>query len=146
MTAIVETIEVDRPQAVVFDYATDPSKFAEWQAGVVGGHMDGDEPTTVGTRCITRRRIGFAERPVTAEVTEINPPNTWGVHGLDGPIRAQVDLKTESISDARTRLTIAIDFEGHGIGKVLVPLVVTREARKEMPENLKRLKDNLERA
>jgi hypothetical protein len=41
-------------------------------------------------------------------------------------------------------LTIAVEFEGHGIGKVLVPLVVRREARKEMPANLAVLKQRLE--
>jgi hypothetical protein len=33
---------------------------------------------------------------------------------------------------------------GHGIGKVLVPLVVRREARKEMPDNVAALKRRLE--
>jgi hypothetical protein len=43
-------------------------------------------------------------------------------------------------------LTIAVDFEGHGIGKLLVPLLVRREAQKEMPANLARLKEHLETA
>jgi hypothetical protein len=33
---------------------------------------------------------------------------------------------------------------GHGIGKVLVPLMVRREARKEMPENMAALKQLIE--
>jgi hypothetical protein len=33
---------------------------------------------------------------------------------------------------------------GHGIGKVLVPLVLRREARKEMPGNLAALKSRLQ--
>jgi hypothetical protein len=37
-------------------------------------------------------------------------------------------------------VTIAIDFDGHGIGELLVPLV----RRKEMPNNLSRLKERLE--
>jgi hypothetical protein len=37
-----------------------------------------------------------------------------------------VDVTVEPMTDARSRLTIAVDFEGHGIGKVLVPLVVRR--------------------
>ena len=41
-------------------------------------------------------------------------------------------------------MTIAVDFDGHGIGRVLVPLVVRREARKEMPANLAALKHHLE--
>lgn len=37
---ITVSVEVDRPQEEVFAYVTDPSRFAEWQAGVVGGHTD----------------------------------------------------------------------------------------------------------
>jgi uncharacterized protein YndB with AHSA1/START domain len=41
MAPIVATIDVDRPAAEVFAYATDPSRFPEWQEGVVSGLMDG---------------------------------------------------------------------------------------------------------
>jgi hypothetical protein len=37
-----------------------------------------------------------------------------------------------------------LDFEGHGIGRILVPLAVRRQARKEMAENVRRLKQRLE--
>ena len=37
-----------------------------------------------------------------------------------------------------------MDFTGHGIGKVLVPLLVRRQARKEMPANIARLKERIE--
>jgi hypothetical protein len=58
------------------------------------------------------------------------------VHGIDGPIRAIVDVTVEPIdASARSRVTIAVDFEGHGIGKLLVPLVVRRQAHNEMPAN-----------
>ena len=106
--------------------------------------MDHAGPPAVGAHCLTTRRIGGANRPSTSEVTHIDPPNTWGVRGIDGPIRAIVDVTVESLSAHRSRLTIAVDFEGHGIGKVLVPLVVRREARKEMPANLAALKQRLE--
>ena len=45
---------------------------------------------------------------------------------------------------ARSRVTISLDFEGHGIGKLLVPLVVRRQAQKEMPKNQQNLKERLE--
>jgi hypothetical protein len=38
----------------------------------------------------------------------------------------------------------AVDFTGYGIGKILVPLMVRREARKEMPENIVALKRLME--
>jgi uncharacterized protein YndB with AHSA1/START domain len=145
MAPLVSTIEIARPQEDVYSYVTDPSRFVEWQKNVVGGHMDESGPPSVGSKCITKRRIGFAERPVTSEITSVNPPETWSVHGIDGPIRAIVNLTVQALSgDARSRVTIELDFEGHGIGKLLVPLVVRRDARKEMPENLRKLKDRLE--
>ena len=64
--------------------------------------------------------------------------------GIDGPIRAIVDVTVEPLAADRSRLTIAVDFDGHGIGKLLVPLVVRREARKEMPANLAALKRRLD--
>jgi hypothetical protein len=41
------------------------------------------------------------------------------------------------------RVTIDIDFEGHGIGKLLVPLV-HRLGRKDIPANCRNLKERLE--
>lgn len=93
---------------------------------------------------MTTRRIGGANRPVTSRLTHIDPPITWGVQGVDGPIRATVDLTVEPLTDTRSRLTITVDFEGHGIGRILVPLLVRREALKEMPANLVMLKQRLE--
>ena len=43
-----------------------------------------------------------------------------------------------------SRLTIAVDFDGHGIGKLLVPLIVRRQAHKEMPANVEALKRRVE--
>jgi uncharacterized protein YndB with AHSA1/START domain len=145
MPPITVTVDVDRPQNDAFDYVTDPSRFHEWQAGVTGGSMEGTGRPEVGAKCATTRRIGGSEREVTSEVTNIDPPSTWGVRGIDGPIRAVVDVTVEPITNAeRSRVTIALDFEGHGIGKLLVPLVVRRQAAKEMPANVQRLKKNLE--
>lgn len=43
-----------------------------------------------------------------------------------------------------SRVTISLDFKGHGVGTLLVPLFVRREARREMPKNMRRLKERLE--
>jgi uncharacterized protein YndB with AHSA1/START domain len=148
MSAIVTSTEVERPAADVFAYATDPTRFREWQKGVVDAHMDGPAgqagSPAVGSQCVTIRRIGGANRPGTAELVHIDPPRTWRVRGIDGPIRAAVDVLIEPLAASRSRLTISVDFTGHGIGKILVPLVVRREARKEMPDNIAALKQRLE--
>ena len=146
MSPITASIEVDRPAEEVFAYATDPSRFSEWQKGVVSGHMESGGTTQVGDRCVSTRRIGFADRPSTSTVTRFDPPHHWSVNGIDGPIRAMVDVTVEPRSDSSAHLTIALDFEGHGIGRLLVPLLVTREARREMPANVATLKERLERS
>ena len=60
-SAIASTV-VDRPAAQVFAYATDPAYFAEWQQGVIEGHLDPPGPAQVGTKCLTTRRIGGANQ------------------------------------------------------------------------------------
>ena len=160
MRPITVSAEVDRPAEAAFAYVTDPTRFPEWQAGVVGGHMDGGDGTDtggdgdgdgdgdgtvgVGARCVTVRRIGGAERASTSELVTLDPPRAWAVRGLDGPIRAAVDVTVAALGADRSTVTIAVDFTGHGIGKVLVPLLVRRQAAKEMPANIARLKERLE--
>ncbi len=145
MAPLLSTIEIDRPRDEVFFYVTDPTKFAEWQAGVVGGSVEGDPPPAVGSKCMTTRRIGGTERESTSEITELDPPTSWAVRGIDGPIRAIVNVTVESLDGSeRSRVTIGVDFEGHGIGRLLVPLVVRRQARNEMPANCRRLKERIE--
>ena len=148
MAPIVTSAEIDRPAEEVFAYATDPARFSQWQKGVVDGHMDapgdGTQTPAVGAKCVTTRRIGGANRPSTSELTHIEPPRTWGVRGTDGPIRAAVDVVVEPVTGSTSRLTISVDFAGHGIGKILVPLMVRPQARKEMPGNMAALKQRME--
>jgi hypothetical protein len=67
-----------------------------------------------------------------------------GVRGVDGPSRSIVNVTVTLLRGQRSRVTIELDFDGHGIENLLVPLVVRREARKEMPANLRTLKERLE--
>jgi hypothetical protein len=145
MTSIVSQVEIEGAQADVYSYVTDPTRFTEWQENVVAGHLEGGEHATLGSKCSTTRRIGGSERAVTSELTELDPPSRWAVQGIDGPIRARVNVTVEALAGSgRSRVTIDLDFEGHGIGKVLVPLFVRPQARKEMQRNMARLKQRLE--
>lgn len=142
----ISTVEVDCRPDEVFAYVTDPARFAEWQNGVVSGQMETRDMPAVGDKCLTTRRVGFTRRVFTSEVTHVDPPRTWGVSGIDGPIRATVDVTVEGLDEGRrSRVSIDVDFEGHGIGKLIVPLVVRPQATKEMPANLERLKQRLKR-
>lgn len=144
MAPIVCTAEVARPVQETFAYVTDPATMPEWQQGCVRGRLDG-APTHVGSKCTTVRRIGGREREVVTEIMEYDPPRRWADRGISGPIRAKVAVTLEPIAESSgSRVTIELDFTGHGIGKLLVPLVVRRQAASEMPANMRRLKHRLE--
>ena len=49
----------------------------------------------------------------------------------------------DPLDQQRSRLTISVEFTGHGLGKVLVPLLVRPRARKEMPADLATLEARL---
>jgi len=112
---------------------------------VVGGRSEGGKTPSIGSKCTTTRRIGGAERESTSQITKLDPPTSWAVHGIDSRIRAIVNVTVKPLNgSAQSRVTIELDFEGHGIGKLLVPLLVRRQACNEMPANCLRLKQRLE--
>jgi uncharacterized protein YndB with AHSA1/START domain len=140
---IITTIDIDRPPEVVFPYVIDPRTFPAWQPAVLEGSLD--RAVCVGAICTTTRKIGGGAREIHSRITEYDPPHRWADHGIDGPIRGIVSVDVEPIDDgARSHVTIIVDFEGHGIGKLLIPLVVRRQAASEMPSNASRLKTALE--
>jgi len=114
--------------------------------GVVSARPQGDTPLAVGSKAVVTRRAGPRQLARTEEITELNPPRSWTVRGVGGPLVAIAKGTIEPLDDgARSRVTIALDFEARGIGKLLVPLVIRRQARKQLPKNERQLKEILER-
>jgi uncharacterized protein YndB with AHSA1/START domain len=144
MALIVASAEISKSPAEVFAYVTDPTKLPEWQESVVRAECK-EIPVRVGTRASVTRRIGRREMAQSAEIAELNPPTSWAVRGLDGPVRGNVNGTIEPFEDgARSRVTIELDLQGHRVGKLLLPLLVQRKAEKEMPRNMQKLKERLE--
>ena len=143
MSPFVSTIEIARAPDEVYSYVTDPSRFPEWQRDVVSVRMHGPA-LTVGTRYTTVRRIGGSERTMTQEVTEVIAHRSWEARGVDGPIRPAASITVEPLDGGtRSRVTFALDFEGHGLGVPLVPMV-RRMAAKGAPLSYRNLKERLE--
>ncbi|MGH3109906.1 MAG: SRPBCC family protein [Gaiellaceae bacterium] len=145
MAPIVHSVEIDRGPDDVFAYVTDPSRFTEWQDAVVSARLHDDGPPRVGSKLAMTRRIGRREQSMTSELTEYDPPRSYAFRVLDGPVRAMGKGAFDALDGGeRTRFTFELDFEGHGIGKLLVPLVVRRQAKKELEESHDNLKRRLE--
>lgn len=145
MPPIVSHIDIACPPAEVFGYATDPSRFVEWQDDVVGVRIHGGRPLGVGSRFTTTRRVARLEFSYTQEITALDPPSSWAARGVDGPLRPSASITIEPLAEGiRSRVTFTLDFQGKGIGK-LVPEVVRQLALKGAPKSYQHLKERLER-
>ncbi|MEU7031106.1 SRPBCC family protein [Streptomyces sp. NPDC015232] len=146
MSRINASVDISRPPEEVFAYITDPGHLPDWQDSAVKVTPRSGTPGAVGSRVAVTRRMGRREFETTMQIMELDPPRSWHVHGVDGPVRGDVQGRIEPLDQGtRSRVTISLDFEGHGIGKALVPLVVKPAARKEMPRDEEHLKSILER-
>ena len=128
MATIVESIEISRRPEDVFSYVTDPAHLSDWQESVIRVRPADDASVGGTTKHVVTRRVGRRERDMTVEMTR-NAPSGWTVRGVDGPVRGMVKGTVEPLADGeRSRVTIALDFVGHGLGLLLVPLVVRSQA------------------
>ena len=59
------SIEVGRPPAEVFAYVIDPSRFTEWQEGIVDGHVQSDRPQRIPVSQKTSTSVARAARTTT---------------------------------------------------------------------------------
>ncbi|MDX3240959.1 SRPBCC family protein [Streptomyces sp. ME18-1-4] len=145
MSDFRDSIDVDRSPEDVWAYVIDPSHLPEWQQSAVSAEPLDPGPVGVGSRLRITRHVGRRDVPMTMEYTEYDPPRAWGLQGVDGPIRGHVHGEITPLDDGRrSRVTMELDFEGKGMGKVLLPLVVRPQVRKELPHNERLLKDRLE--
>jgi uncharacterized protein YndB with AHSA1/START domain len=146
MASFSYSIDISRPPADVYAYATDPLRFPEWQPDVASARWVTDGPARVGSQFETTRRIARRDQKLTQEITEDDPPRRWIAHGIDGPIRPTGTLTLEPIDGGRsTRVNFEITYEPTAVGKVIMPLVM-RQTRAGAPGSFKRLKMLLEHA
>jgi hypothetical protein len=100
MTAIVESIEIARRPGDVFAYATDLSRYPEWQRGVGSARLQGDGPITAGSRAVmTRTSEPFGHQRLPANGWS----SYWSQAGATGRNRLQLRRPPKRLShhDAR---------------------------------------------
>ena len=142
MAAIVRSVEIARSPEEIFAYIDQLDRHGEWQDSIVSAKVDTDGPIRVGTRATEVRKVPGGTREISYEITAHDPPRTASFRGINGPVRP-VGTVTVEPAGSGSRVTLELDFEGHGIGKLLLPLV-RRDAQKHVPGDQQRLKERLE--
>jgi uncharacterized membrane protein len=143
MFVITSSVDINRPQTEVFDYLDQLDRHAEWQQTLTSVRLAGDGPVGVGTRAIETRKVPGGEREMSYVLTAHEPPRTSSWKGLDGPVRPRGTVTVQALSETSSRVTVSLDLEGHGLGKLLLPLIKA-QARKQIPADQARLKEILE--
>jgi uncharacterized membrane protein len=142
---IVESIEIARRPEEVFAYINQVDRHPEWQEKLDSVEPETEGPPHVGTRIAQVRRVPGGSREFTLAVTEHDPPRKISWRGLNGPVRPVGTVTVEPSDDgSRSRLTLQLDLQGHGLlGKLIAPLA-RRDAGKQVPKDQARLKELLE--
>ena len=144
MSDLVNSFEIDRPPAEVFAYLDDVERHVEWQDTLISVRRLNDGPTAVGTRVAETRRVGGRDQQLTYEITEHDPPHSFAFRGIDGPVRPVGRGVVEPVGDgSRSRMTLTLGFEGHGVGKFMLPLVRS-QAAKQIVADGERMRQRLE--
>jgi hypothetical protein len=144
VAATAESIEISRRPEDVFTYVLEPLHYAEWDDSVISAHRDDPSPITLGSKTTVVRRMGPLKVPAIEEVIEFNPPRQFTNRGASGPVVGVSRCTVEPLDDdRRSRLTIALEIEGSGLGKLLLP-VARRRARTALRKQVKKLKEILD--
>jgi len=143
MAAFSSTLDIGRTPEVVFGFATDPTKFPEWQPDIVSVEWEG-AGGLVGSRFTTKRRVPGGVQSYVQEVVEIKPFRSFVVKGIEGMLRPDASVFVEPIDDGlHSRVTFTLTYSASGAGRLLVPLV-ERATPKQANRSYQRLKEILE--
>lgn len=144
MAPIRDSIEIARPPETVFAYLDQLDRHGEWQSTIVNSKLETPGPVGVGTRATDKRKVPGGTQDVTYEITEYDPPRRAAFRGVNGPVRPVGWVTVEPAGDGGSKVTLELDLQGHGLlGMILGPLARS-QARKEVPQDHRRLKERLE--
>jgi carbon monoxide dehydrogenase subunit G len=144
MSPLAGSVEISRPPEAVFAYVADVRRRGDWQAAVQDIQIQTPELTGAGMQVLEKRRVPGGARTFRWQVTDYQPPVSWGFRGTGHPISAIAHMRfTPLAQGAATMVSFEIDFEARGLGKLIAPLA-RRGARNEIPRDLQRLKAQLE--
>jgi uncharacterized membrane protein len=143
---VVESIEIARRPEEVFAYLDQVDRQPEWQENLVSVKRQTEGPPRVGSRVVQVRRLPGGTREFTLELSEHDPPRKISFRGVDGRVRPVGSITIEPVGDgSRSRLTQALDLQGHGLLGKLIASLALRDAAKQVPKTQARLKELLER-
>jgi hypothetical protein len=135
---------IDRPPDEVFDFLADGTNDPKFSPRVLEIEKTSDGPTGVGTVYRSTVKDAGMKTIREFEITEFERPSKirW-TERSNNQITVPTGGYDVEPAEGGTRLTIHNDFEGHGFGKLILPLAL-RAARKDADAFAARIKQAVE--
>lgn len=141
------TTTIDRPIEQVFAFLADGTNDKKFSPRVQEIEKTTDGPPGVGTVYTSTVKDAGMKSSREFELTEFERPTKirWAERSKNSITVPAGGYDLEPAGDGATKMTIFNDFEGHGIGKVVLPLAA-RAAKKDADAFAGRIKAAVEAA
>lgn len=138
------TTFIDRPPQEVFDYTSHVTNFPEWQADTLTAEWLAEGPVGVGSKASSVARMMGFKMKAEFEVSNWDPPKSWGMKGGVGPMTFENVNRFES-QDAGTLLVQEFQGELGGFLRFAEGMAM-RQLKKQVAKDGEALKALLEAA
>jgi uncharacterized membrane protein len=142
---VAESIEVNAPPSLVWEWVCDPERYLHFMSGVTRWSVDGDRATGLGARYRMLIRVGSAEVGGLIEVVEFTPERdlAWtSVTGVDQ--RGRWRIRERDSGRTRVELRLAYGVAGAGISGWIAERVAAPIMRSHLSRTLRQLKRQVE--
>jgi uncharacterized protein YndB with AHSA1/START domain len=139
------TTTINRPIGEVFSFLAAGTNDRKFSPRVQDIQKTTEGPVGVGTRFKSTVKDAGMKSSREFEYTEFDEPTKirWAERSKNSITVPNGGYDLEPAGDTATKMTIHNDFEGHGIGKLLLPLA-TRAAKKDADAFAGRIKAAVE--
>ena len=109
--------KIDQPVDQVFNYVSTPENDPTWVPASLRHEMLSPPPMRLGS--ITEEDVWFLGRRMRYawEITHYEPPSTFALRSISGPIPATIRVLLESLDGARTNVIVVAEVQLRGVYK-----------------------------
>jgi len=137
-------IDIDRPRAVVADYASDPDNATTWYLNIKRVEWRSGKPLQAGSRIAFMAKFLGRSIDYTYEIKELVPGERLVMATSEGPFAMETTYGWSDTTSGGTRMTLRNRGTPSGFSKVAAPMMKAA-MRRANGKDLARLKQILER-
>jgi carbon monoxide dehydrogenase subunit G len=142
MTAITQSVTVDRPVAEVWAFIGNFENTTRWSRGVLEARQTSDGPLGIGSTLQAVVKAFGRRRTADYLVTEYEPNHAFAFEVTSGPMTSRARYSVEPVG-AGTRLSASGELEASGLYKLLAPILL-RTVKRHSQDDLANVKRILE--